>query len=246
MATYEINKKTGRLTINDSEQFIKMLASTDSAEEDSMEHYEVMKKYGLKQLHNIAGDIPFGEYEYIINFAIAKTIKDFDGKFETNLLSFFWDKLRGELSAYRSKRDRLHDKVVKLIQNEEGVEYVYQKDKQSEENYVIPVEEQTMEEQLMESDLYQRQMKALKMAFSGIPRELQIILHEIGNGKKVREIADMLESTTFEVSRKRNQGLSLILQRVMRSKHLSEDEKKELATLHDIQLEENVEFQNTL
>jgi len=246
--TFEENKKTGRLTITNSEEFIKILSleSEDSTEKESMEHYEAMKKYGFKQLHNIATDIPFNEYEFIINFAIAKTIKDFDPQFNTNLLSFFWDKLRGELSAYRSKRDRLQDKVNKLIKNDDGVDYIYQKEKGSDENFVIPIDEMTMEEKHVQEDLYFRQMKALKMAFSGIPRELQLILHEVGNGKKIREIANILNTSTFEVSRKRNQGLSLILQRVMRSKHLTEEEKTEIANLHDIHLEENIEFEDSL
>jgi hypothetical protein len=245
---FEEHKKTGRLTINDSEEFIKILTleSDDSTEVESMEHYDAMKKYGIKQLHNIATDIPFNEYEFIINFAIAKTIKDFNPEFNTNLLSFFWDKLRGELSAYRSKRDRLQDKVNKLIKNNDGIDYIYQKEKGSDDNYIIPVEETTMEEQHIQEDLYFRQMKALKMAFSGIPRELQLILHEVGNGKKIREIANILNQSTFDISRKRNQGLSLILQRVMRSKHLTEEEKQEIANLHEIHLEENIEFEESL
>jgi len=123
---------------------------------------------------------------------------------------------------------------------------IYQKDKEGDENYLIAIEDQTMEEKLIEEDLYHRQMKALKMAFSGIPRELQIVLHEIGKGRKVREISDMTGESNFEISRKRNQGLSLILQRVMRSKHLSEDEKVEIANLHDIHMEDNLEFEQTL
>lgn len=249
MSAFEINNKTGRLTITDSEQFIKILAAEDENHnnQDVLDHFEALKKYGFKQLHNSATDIPYGEYEYIINFAIAKTVKDFDPAFNTNLLSFFFDKLRGELSAYRSKRDTLQEKVFKVMrENEGGIDYVYQKDSSTEENYVVPVESQSPEDKLLETDLYQRKMKALKMAFSGIPRELQFILHEIGNGKKIKDIAELTNSTNFEVSRKRNQGLSLILQRVMRSKHLTEDEKVELAELHDIHYEENVDFEDNL
>lgn len=233
--SYELNAKTGKLTIANSEQFLKILTS-DSQE--ATENYLILKKYGMKQIHSMAGDIPFNEYEYIIDFAIAKAIKDFEPKYGASILSFFWEKLRGEISSYRTKRDRLQDKVIKLMQNEEGVEYIYQTDKDTEENYIIPIAEKTMEEDLIETDLYERQIKALKMAFSGIPRDLQIILHEIGNGKKIHEISDLLNLPSIEISRKRNQGLSLILQRIMRGNHLTEEEKKELSELHDIQVED--------
>lgn len=250
--SFEVNKTNGRLTITDSEKFIRMLAANadstdyiDSTKDNPLEHYEVLKKFGVKQLHTSAGDIPYGEYEYVINFAIAKTIKDFDPAFETNLLSFFWGKLRGEVSAYRSKRDRMQDKIIKVINDNDSIEYVYQNE-DDKENTLVAIESFTPEEYLVENDTHARQMKALKMAFSGIPRDLQIILYEIGNGKKVREISEMFAVDELEISRKRNQGLSLILQRVLRSKHLSDEEKKEITDLHDIHLEENTEFETSL
>ncbi len=241
---FEIDKKSGRLTIVNSEQFIRILA--DDTNENVIEHYEAMKSYGFKQLHKVASDIPYGEYEYIINFAIAKTIKDYDSSFGANILSYFWDKLIGELSGYRSKRDILQRNVNKVLNNNLDVEYVYQKDKYSDDNYVIPIEVQSPEDKIIEENFYERRMKAFKMAFSGLPRELQFILYEIGNKKKVREIASMLGSSNLEVSKKRNQGLSLVLQRVMRSAHLSQEEKQELADLHDIHYEENIAFDQSL
>lgn len=251
-SAFELNKSNGRLTITDSEKFIKMLASDaefsenyDPSKNDPLEHYDALKKFGIKQLHTTAGDIPYSEHEFVINFAIAKTIKDFDPKFETNLLSFFWGKLRGEVSAYRSKRDRMQEKIIKVINDNDSVEYVYQNE-DDKENTLIAVDTMNPEEQLIETDTHNRQMKALKMAFSGIPRDLQVILFEIGNGRKVREISEMLHIDELEISRKRNQGLSLILQRVLRSKHLSDIEKKEITDLHDIHLEENLEFESTL
>lgn len=241
---FEIDKKSGRLTITNSEQFIRILA--DDTNDNVIEHYEAMKSYGFKQLHKVASDIPFGEYEYIINFAIAKTIKDYDSSFGANILSYFWDKLIGELSGYRSKRDILQRNVNKVLNNNQDVEYVYQKDKYSDDNYVVPIEVQSPEDKIIEENFYERRMKAFKMAFSGLPRELQYILYEIGNKKKVREIAIVLGSSNLEISKKRNQGLSLVLQRVMRSAHLSQEEKQELADLHDIHYEENMAFDQTL
>ncbi len=241
---FNIDKKSGRLSITNSEQFIRILS--DNTNENVIEHYEAMKSYGFKQLHKVASDIPFGEYEYIINFAIAKTIKDYDSSFGANILSYFWEKLSGELSGYRSKRDILQRNVNKILNNDQNVEYVYQKDKYSEDNYIVPVEVKLPEDKIIEDNFYERRMKAFKMAFSGLPRELQYILYEIGNKKKIREIATVLGSSNLEISKKRNQGLSLVLQRVMRSAHLSQEEKEELSELHDIHYEENTEFEQTL
>jgi hypothetical protein len=242
---FQFDKKNDRLIISDSEKFIKML-SFDVKNEDgstgaginSLEHYEALKKFGAKQLHSSAGDIPFSEYEYIINFAIAKTVKDFDPSFETNILSFFWGKLRGELSAYRFKRERLQDRINKLVEEGDGTcSYEYQNDG-NDNNELILIDNQTLEEKFIEDDTHYRQMKALKMALKGIPRDLQVILFEIGNGNTVKTVSNILHLSELEVFRKRNQGLSLVLQRVLRSKHLTDDEKLEITGLHDIYVED--------
>jgi len=235
---YELNKKTGRAKIHDSEKFLKIftLSAEDSAALQIEEHYDVMKTYSQKQLKTMAQDIPFTEYDYIINMAIDKAIRDYDPS-GSNILSFLWDKLRGEVTSYRTKRDALQNKVMKSLQ-EDRDSYIYQKDRESGDNTIMHVDTESLDVKLEREDFHRRQLKAFKMAFSGIPRLLQYILERVGEGMKTREIAAILDKEEFVVSRDRNKGLSLILQRIMRSNHLTADEKAKLADFHGLEYEE--------
>jgi len=235
---YEVDKKSGRVKINDSEKFIKILAfgSEEDVSVEMEEHYDIMKNYSKKQIGKIASDIPYSEYDYIINMAIGKAIKDFDPTQNTNILSFLWEKLRGEITSYKTKKQSLQNKVFKTLENNKD-EYIYQKDKKTNENTLEHVDMESLDKKLEREDFHRRQIKAFKMALSGIPRRLQFILEKVSEGKKTREIAEMLGLEEFIVSRDRNKGLSLILQRIMRSNHLMEDEKKKIADFHGLEFE---------
>jgi len=228
-------EKTGKLLIKDAKAFINMLYSGDIHDE-ALHFYTLLKEYAYKQKGKLASEIPQYEYEHIINYAIVRSIKDFDKEKKAQLQSYFWSKLRGEISSYRAKRDSLHKKIISVIQEGEsnGVEYVYQKGngESGEENFLEAIESETLEEKIEKENKYFRQIKAFKMAFSGIPRILQIILTEIGNGMNIGDVATLLQLSEYEISQKRNYGLSLILQRIMRSSHITEEEKIELAELH--------------
>jgi len=246
---YAIDQNNGRLTINDSEGFIKILSadlnSQNSKEESPIEYYNLLKQLGLKQLNKVAStDIDKGDFEYIINYAIAKTVRDFDINEGANLTSFFWNKVKGEVSAYRSKRDIMQKKVVKIIKESEDMDYGYEKDNSSKSsdtmsNNLIALENETEEDKLMNENLYFRRIKAVKMAFSTLPRDLQIVLNQIANGVSIKGIAKALGEEEINISKKRNQGLSLILQKILRSKHLDEEEKNDLIIFHNIKQETN-------
>jgi hypothetical protein len=91
-----------------------------------------------------------------------------------------------------------------------------------------------MVDRIESEDYYKRQVRAFRMAFSNIPRELQVILYEVGSGVSMEELARTLGKNADEISRERNYGISLILHKIMRGKHLTEDEKEEILKLHSI------------
>ena len=232
---YSKPSSQSKLLIKDAKSFINMLYS-GNLEDEALVFYNLLKDYAYKQKVKLASEVPMHEYEHILNYAIVKSIKDFDETKKTQLQSYFWSKLRGEISSFRAKRDSLHKKVISVIQEGEsnGIEYAYQKGNgsSSDENSLEAVETELMEDQIERESKYYRQIKAFKMAYSGIPRVLQIILTEIGNGMNIGDVATMLQTTEYDISQKRNYGLSLILQRIMRSHHITEEEKNELAELH--------------
>ena len=219
-----------KLHITNSKVFINMLKSENI--DNANENYQILRSYGMKQKASLASEVNQIDYDGILNFAIVKAINNFDESHGAQLQSFFWEKLRGEVSAYRTKRDSLQKKILAIVNNsEESFEYHYQKDADGE-NYLEAIDSETMEEKIELEATYLRQIKAFKMAFSGIPLELQIILNEVGAGKKIKEISTFLQLDEDLISKKRNYGLSLILQRVMRSHHLNEEEKHNVADLH--------------
>jgi len=223
----------GKFVINDSKVFISMLHGDT---EENSQYYKLLTDFAFKQKPKLAPEIPPYDYQNVVNFAIVKAINGFSAEKGAKLQSYFWEKLRGEISAYRSKQHSLQKKVIAMIEEGEqnGIEYAYQKGAgaNGEENYLEAIDMESTEDKIVKEDKYRRQIKAFKMAFSGIPREIQVILNEIAKGKNIAVIASILGMDSTEVSQKRNYGLSLILQRVMRSKHISDDEKIEVAELH--------------
>jgi len=246
-------ENSGRLRLHDSVTFVKILslnepelielAKKNEAIRVLMEKYsqkELIKlliTYARKQLNN-TGDIPTQDLDYIIHTAIAKALTEYDASKGTNFLSFYWEKLRGEVTNYRIIRDRQLKRVKKMI-NEEvetGVSYKYQKNKETEENFVEAVELESPEEKYSREDLRRRQMAAFRMAFSNLPRLLQLILYEIAEGRSLEELSNMLGYTKQEITLYRNQGLSLIFQKILRSKHLDREEKEDLIKTHELDL----------
>lgn len=260
-------EKSGRIKILDSVTFIKMLslneaelmelAKENKAIEILLNKYsqkellQILTTYGRKQM-NGTKDIPSQDVEYIIHTAIAKALTEYDSSKGTNFLSFYWEKLRGELTNYKIIKERQIKRIKKMINEEAetGISYKYQKDKTTDENYVEPVEFEDAEEKHLRRDLRKRQIAAFRMAFSNLPRLLQIILYEIAEGKTLETVANMLDLTKQEVTLYRNQALSLIFQKILRSQHLDKEEKEELIKVHELNLDiekfENIGSDNKL
>jgi len=226
---------SNNLKIYDSSKFIEMLYT--GTEVESKELYKKLSEYAFKQKGTIAKNIPMEEYKGIINFALMKTISDFKEEKGASFESFFYFKLRGEVKSYISKRDILQKKVLR-VKNEgdysdKDIGYGYQKG-EDKENTLEAIDFSDIAEIMNQEEKTKRQMKAFRMAFSGIPKELQYILYKVGEGSKIREIADIMGLEENEVSVKRNNGLSLILQRVLRGRHLLEEDKIEIAQMNGL------------
>lgn len=221
-------KKDGRLNINNSKKFLELLSGTDK------DSYEKLVVFGKKMMAQRAADIPFMDQTLVINWAIMKTISGYDAENGANLLTYYTDKLRGEISDYRNKRDSMTSKVHKLAHSEAD-SYVKTFDKDTNENSFEKITDETPEEIMIAEDIYKRKMQAFRMAYSGIPLYSQYLLNQIVESKlKVQEIAALEGKSVMEINRLRNFALSLILNRVLRSNHLDEEEKDEIKREHGL------------
>jgi len=219
---------TGRLNIKNSRKFLELLSGTDR------DSYEKLMIFGKKNLAQKATDIPFQDQEMIINFAIVKTMRGYDPKAGTNLLTYFTNKLRGEVSDYRNKRTSMLNKVHKLANSGEQT-YAKTFDKETQTSSFEAIDTETPEDKLIADDIYRRKLQAFRMAFSGIPQYSQNILNRIVISKeKLYELAEKEGVSVQEISRIRNHALSLIFVRVLRSNHLDEEEKEEIKREHNL------------
>lgn len=226
------------LKIKDGPKFISMFYGDD---EDSKTAHKILSDFAFRQKNKIAPELNGEEYSQIVNFSIMKAIKDFKEEKGAQLNSYFFVKIRGEVKHFRDKRDALQRKVIKVINEDEGegVSYEYQKGSGDDgANSLEKVDNLHADDRIIKEDRNYRQIKSFKIAFSGIPKEMQYVLHAIADGKKIAFIAAEFGVDEYKIQEIRNGGLSLILQRVMRGRHLDEEEKREVAELHGIDYEE--------
>lgn len=223
MSAYSIGT-TGRLHIKDNKKFLELLSGTNT------DSYQKLKAYGIKNLTKIATDIPFGDQEMIINWAIVKMMQSYNEDAGANLLTYFNIKLKGEISDYRAKRDSMTRKVHKIINEPiDGESIIYQYNHESEHNDIEYITEDNPDSILISADIYYRKTQAFRMAYSGIPKYSQMILNTIVmSSLTLEEIAERESLDKEEITKIRNFALSLILSRVLRSNHLTEEEKEEI------------------
>ena len=235
----------GRLKINNSTEFLKMLSGIDP------EAHEKLSTYGMKVITRFASDIPWGDRESLLNMSITKAMNSFDSGAGANILTYFTMKVRAEIKDYKDKRESMHKKIMNTIDNrDENTEFCIQG--KEGESYLEPVDMRSEEDKLLGDDFYKRQITAFKMAFSGIPLLSQNILtrssstresmdqiayelysHHINNVSEEYR-AEVQAKWKKEVVRLRNQALALVFERVLRSNHLTNDEKEGILAEHNL------------
>lgn len=232
MEKTEIYRTTtsGKLYVKDNLKFLELLSGADK------DVYTKLKLYGRKILTNKAQDLPFGDQDMIINWAIVKLMQGFDNEAGANLLTYFNSKLQGEISDFRNKRDSLTRKVHKMINEANETEgYVYSFNSDTQSNEIDKVTEETPETLMISEDVYYRKLQAFRMAFSGIPKYSQYILNSVVESPlTLAELSEQENISTIELTKIRNYALSLILSRVLRSNHLTDEEKQEIKDEHGL------------
>jgi len=215
--------KKGKLKVSDNLEFMKIFRDNTPENADA---YKKLTEYGKKIIRTYASDIPMNEAGLLINRAITKAMNNFNPEKKTNFLTHLTNWIRSEITLYRNRRDSMQKKIKKLgdaFQDTYGVGY----DKEGNQE-IIALENGTPEEELITGDVYRRQMIAFRMAFSQLPYYSQRILYLTAKGYTYLQLADMLNDTEKNIMKARNAALSLLLSIVLLSKHLDDEEKKEI------------------
>jgi len=225
----------GRLKIKDDAKFLEALSASPDPK-----LYAQVERYCKKILESKATDIPMQDKIAIISMAIFKAFKGFDKNAGAKFQTYLTNKLRGEVSDYRVKRESMNKKVNKML-NENREDYVYDINPGAEENGLIQLTNDTPETELITNDMYRRKIQAFRMSFSSIPRYSQYILNLIVEDRtSLQKIAFQEGISEEKVKLIRNSALSLILSGVLRSNHLDLDEKNEVRLEHGLELIEVV------
>lgn len=195
---------------------------------DDKDEYQETLLFGIKHFYIFRRSYPSlpGGDEFANNLvtqALIKAVFSYDPAQKTAFNTHFYNKIRGEITIYISKEESTQDYAQKLIENGDIV-VKYTDDGYESDN----VTKTTIEDDLIEENDYYRKKTATLMAKSELPMKLQRVLYASLEYDKLRNAADVLDLEIPELKSLRNYALSLILKKVLRSKHLTEEERTEM------------------
>jgi len=244
--TIYYREKTGNLKIKDDKKFIKLIMLNDE------EAFKALEIYAKKILKNSYPDVPYEEYDDIVLVAITKALQGFNPDKKAGILTYLTSKIRGEVSDWRYRKNADERKIIKEI-NTNRDNYMFQSTKDRNEVTIIQVTNENPESKIIEEDIYTRQLKAFRMAYSQLPMFSQYILNrlvmeqgeEYNDEEKekirtkkenyvVQSLANELNMTKHKIIGLRNFSLSLILTKVLRSTYLTDKEKEKIKEIHGL------------
>ena len=204
--------------------------------------YDQMIKLGERMLTTVLKrnniHIPLHEYQSVVNYALFQTIREFDPRSKGSISTFLFTKLLGEVTSLSRKIKNVTKGVYSSINDNSGLgsEILIETKENSTGAYgeAVVLSNDNPEDEVIEDDLRKRQLKAFRMAFSGIPRNQQILLYNFVNGIALKDLAPVMGMSEKELFNLRDRAISLLLQRVIRSSHITEEEKLDILKLQGL------------
>ena len=238
----------GFIKIADEKLLVKILLA-DGNNESNIPYSEIQKMYAytakmgekmlikILKMHNWT--IPQQEFSSIVNYALYQAIKDFNPNSKTSFSSFFFTKILGEVTNLNRKNKTTTQSVYSSVNDNSDLTnniVIETKEGSNGTTYgeAIVLSHDNPEDSVVEDDLRRRQLKAFRMAFSGIPRNLQILLYNFVNGVSLKELAPIFNLSERELMVLRDRAVSLLLQRVIRSSHITDEEKLDILKMQGL------------
>jgi len=194
---------------------------------DNKEEYEKIIEFGTKQFYIFRRSFPSlpGSEEFVNNIvmqALLKAVLTFNPDQGTAFNTHFYNKLRGEITIYIKKEESTQNYAQKLVSSGEIVV------KYTEDGFESESVTESLEDQIVAEEEYYRKKSATLMAKSELPMKLQRVMYATLEYDKIRDAADVLDLSIPQLKMLRNHALSLILKKVLRSRHLTDEEKMEM------------------
>lgn len=207
-------------------------------ENDINEKYNSIISYGIKIYYKVkSSQYPWmptenSIIEDIVSDALLIATENYDEESGMQFESFFYQKIQGEMHKWSSKR-RTENKYLKEVAGQDGD--IHRAFLNGEMRIEITTEEsKDILAQLEKEDNVKRKVKANSIALGDLPFDHQIVLKMFMEGESYSNMAEILGVSEDEVKARRDIALSLLLKKVLRSKHLNDEEKKEIAELYGI------------
>jgi len=192
---------------------------------NTKEEYQEEIEYGLKQFSifkrsypSIPSDVEFATN--LVSQALIKATLTYDPSFGAEFNTHFYKKIQGEVTIYVKKKETTQRYANKLVASGEIAVKFTENGYESE-----TISDTNIDDMLIQEEEYYRKMTATSMSKSELPMKLQKVLYAVLEYDKLRNAADVLDMEISEIKSLRNHALSLILKKVLRSKHLTEEER---------------------
>jgi DNA-directed RNA polymerase specialized sigma subunit len=201
-----------------------MISFTGISDRDSLDN---LFSYGVKMFYKFKNSqyqlIPTEKsfIEDIVSNSFLLAYENFDSE-KANFKTFFIQKIRGEMLKHVSKNETLKKHFKK--ESHSG-DYVTSFDS-NEETELVKVDNKDSFKELEENDLIRRQLSATRMATSELPELNQRIIRLSSEYEKLSEAAELIDMELNEFKEILNASLSLVFKKVLRSKHLSGEERE--------------------
>lgn len=197
---------------------------------ESKTEFDELYLYGQKSFYKLRHTYPGlpGSHDFakeLVSQAMSLAILNFNAEAGTKFKSYFYTKIIGEITKYIQKSKSTQAYGAKMIQKGDVVVTYDQDGEIQGEHLDNHAEYQSLEDMLIEEEEYERRMAATRIAKSDLPMTLQNILYAALEYDKISDAASVMGYTTKEIKELRNNALSIMLKKVLRSNHLSEDEK---------------------
>lgn len=196
---------------------------------DGTEDYDKIIEYGTKSFYKMRNGYPSlpGDKEFaawIVSQAMVEAVFSFRPDEGAQFKTYFYSKILGVITKYIKKGESTQNYGKHLLKSGEVVLTVEKDGDVSSDS----ITDGDLAEFIDQEEALQRRMTATRMAKSDLPMLLQRVLYAILEYDKTSEASQVLNMPTNEIKALRNNALSLMLKKVIRSKHLHTEEQDEI------------------
>lgn len=196
---------------------------------ESAEDFAAIQEYAHKIFFKIRRNYPSlpadqDTVDQLVSQALSEAVFGFNPNAGAEFKTYLHSKIQGVITKYVKKTNTTNRMGEKLVATGEiTIVYTGEGEAVSES-----ISHSTPEDELIAEEEIGRRISATKMAKSELPMSLQRIMYAVIEYDKIADAAAVLNMEVPELKTLRNNALSLMFKKVLRSSHLTEAERDNL------------------